>query len=180
MVTQGQQPSHDKNWRTGLLACADSPHYVTACLMPCVYIHDIADYMNDGQRNAPPMEACCATMLSCLMDVPFFFCMDQFTTRGMDYLANRPSARERHLERLAEEEENNNGGSGGLRGLFDYILVNKKEGPRFGDEHHPPSWERDGLDWCVVIVIVSIGLSSSSSSSSSSRRARKTRRTVAF
>ena len=157
-------------WSSGLVSCHDAPSYPAACLCPCLAIHELADVLDSRERNAPEVAACYSSIISCVLDLPVFFCMDQFTTRGMDYLADRPTARQAHAAAQADYEEEQarnaelehehanryNPLSWIKRNTFDYLLVNHHpdEYPRYGQDHAPPSWEADGVGWCVRLASI--------------------------
>ena len=142
-------------WSTSLFSWHDACEYLNAFLCPCVFVHQVADYLeNDRSRDASSCGLLYSYALSCLLDVPFFFCLDQFSTRAVDYVADREVVRASIAQRQEDAEEAAEDGNS-KRGLmtnplswitrhtFDYLLVNG----RFGEDHPPPSWEHDGVGW---------------------------------
>jgi hypothetical protein len=147
-----------KQWSTGLFMWHDVFQYAFACACPCMIINDVYDKLMDAKRDTPQTTACASMCLSALITAPLCFCADQFSTRTMDYLVDRPMSlgqqeREWYPPHPNEEASHPPPSSSfpwnmlPSRNAFSYVLTNNPGIARFGHTHPEPSWERDSYGW---------------------------------
>jgi len=132
-----QQQSDEK-----LLMCSKLPHYIAAAFCPCVYMQNIFKLMSKNQQQGSRGEliAFYATFISCFLDLPCLFCINQFSNRTLDRMANR-----------AYDNADDDGSDNNI-GLFDYILKLGHFGPFKSNED--TTWENDGRGWYVFILFL--------------------------
>ncbi len=139
------------DWKTGLLSGYHTCDYFNAAFCPCIMLYEIADLMPDGKRDSSSWNLCQTGVISCLLDMPALLCVDQFSTRGLDYLANRPT----HADRAAAEIRQREMESGETSlPLVGWLLppevdrsIYESITSRYGANHPLPSWENDGVGW---------------------------------
>lgn len=128
------QPNPEK-----LLTCSKVPLYIAAAVCPCVFMHNILSMMmlkSHKNRSENELMSCYTTFASCFLDLPCLFCMNQFSNRALDTIAN-------NIPNKSHDEE---------PGLIDTLL---KMG-HFGPFKSTATWENDGEGWLVSFLCVCI------------------------
>ena len=135
-------------WSTGLTSVHTCFGAVYACGCAPVVLHDVAEDLTATQAMGPMeqrdairhnLDQCNAAFLACVLDIPVCICVDQYSTRAVDRLADSLVAP------TAAAPEERASAPRAWRGYFDYILTNVTD--RFGEE--PRHWANDGVGWSL-------------------------------
>ena len=144
-------------WGTALFSLHDGCAYLSTCICPCPMLQQTADLLGDRHRDASEVSACYACLLSCILDAPVVLCCDQFTTRALDRLADRPDGlalqaeqQRQQLQQLQQQQQMQDAPlSTLLQNATSYLLVNGQYGTAAAAnlQHHHIAWENDGVGW---------------------------------